>query len=215
MAAQTVKFAFLMFRRAVLCCAVLCCAVPCRATLCCAAWRALSCSECLLVSVELTADQPASTSGVKRKRNDGKGRGCWKQPWQISSLYLDTEARNCAHSCKNQPWFDSSCREALAVKEAVYKNSHSTAAEKNVAEKKFRSVTDRVKETWTQKRNVELCKLSARDPCQFWKAFKAPQSNACPVELSAQIEAFRGLMGAEPQSAPQKLADSGVSTSCT
>ncbi|KAL0035614.1 hypothetical protein WJX79_002795 [Trebouxia sp. C0005] len=41
---------------------------------------------------ELTADQPASASGMKRKRNAGRGRGCWKQPWQISSLYLDTEA---------------------------------------------------------------------------------------------------------------------------
>jgi len=92
---------------AVLCCAVLCCAAPCCAVLCnavlrcaalcssmlcCAAWRAPRCSECLLVSAELTTDQPASTSGGKRKRNVGKGRGCWKQPWQISSLYLDTEA---------------------------------------------------------------------------------------------------------------------------
>ena len=39
-------------------------------------------------------------------------------------------------------------------------------------------------------------------------------SNACPVELSAQFEAFKGLLGAEPQSAPQRPADSGVSTSC-
>ncbi|KAL0025980.1 hypothetical protein WJX77_010392 [Trebouxia sp. C0004] len=43
-------------------------------------------------AIELTADQPASTSGAKRKRNAGKGRGCWKQPWQISSLHLDTQA---------------------------------------------------------------------------------------------------------------------------
>ncbi|DBA74126.1 TPA: hypothetical protein ACH3X1_010931 [Trebouxia sp. C0004] len=71
----------------------------------------------------------------------------------------------------------------------------------------------RVKETWTQKRNTELCELSAKDASQFWKAFKAPQSNACPVELSAQFEAFRALMGAEPQSAPQRPADSCVSTS--
>ncbi len=87
---------------AVLCCAVLCCAVLCcavlrcavffHAVLCCAAGRAPRCSECLLVSAELTSDQPASTSGMKRKRHAGKGRGCWKQPWQISSLYLDTEA---------------------------------------------------------------------------------------------------------------------------
>lgn len=74
------------------CRTVLCCAVLCRAGPCCAAWCDPSCSECLLVSAELIADQPASTSGVKRKRNAGKGRGCWKQPWQISSLYLDTEA---------------------------------------------------------------------------------------------------------------------------
>ena len=96
----------------------------------------------------------------------------------------------------------------------MYKNPHSTAAEKDVAEKRIRCVTDRVEETWTLKRNAELCELSAKDPSQFWKAFKAPQSNACPVEMSAQFEAFRALMGAEPQSAPQRPADSGVSTSC-
>ena len=86
------------------------------------------------------------------------------------------------HSRKHQPWFDSSYREALGLKDAVYKTSHSTAAEKVVAEKKFRFVTDRVKETWTRKRNAELCELSAKDPSQFWKAFTAPQSSACPVE---------------------------------
>ena len=83
--------------RAVLCCAVLCCAVLCRAVLCCA----VLCCACVArsqvfrvfaCSAELTADQPAPTSGMKRKRNAGKGRGCWKQPWQISSLYLDSEA---------------------------------------------------------------------------------------------------------------------------
>ncbi|DBB02905.1 TPA: hypothetical protein ACH3X1_013508 [Trebouxia sp. C0004] len=106
--------------------------------------------------------------------------------------------RDCVHSRKHQPWFYSTCREALGLKEAVYKNPHSSAAGEVVAEKKFRFVTDRVKETWTQKRNAELCELSAKDPSQFWKAFKAPQSNACSVELSAQFEAFRALMGAEP-----------------
>ena len=85
-----------VLRCAVLCCAVQCCAALRCAALCssmlCCAWRAPRCSECLLVSAELTTDHPASTSGGKRKRNVGKGRGCWKQPWQISRLYLDTEA---------------------------------------------------------------------------------------------------------------------------
>ncbi len=76
------------------------------------------------------------------------------------------------HSRKHQPWFDSSCREALDLKIAVYKNPHSTAADKAVAEKKFQFVTDRVKETWSRKRNVELWELSAKDPSQFWKALR-------------------------------------------
>ena len=85
-----------MLRCAVPCCAVPCCAVLCRAVLChavlCCMARSHSCSECLICSAELTADQPALSSGVKRKRTAGKGRGSWNQPWQISSLYLDTEA---------------------------------------------------------------------------------------------------------------------------
>ncbi|DBA80149.1 TPA: hypothetical protein ACH3X2_007622 [Trebouxia sp. C0005] len=119
--------------------------------------------------------------------------------------------RDCMHSCKHQPCFDSNCREALGLKEAVYKNPHSTAAGKDVAKKKrLQSVTDRVKETWTQKRNVELCELATKDPSQFWKAYKATQSNACLVELSAQFEAFRALMGDEHQLAPQR---SGITVS--
>ncbi|KAA6417167.1 MAG: hypothetical protein FRX49_12871 [Trebouxia sp. A1-2] len=99
----------------------------------------------------------------------------------------------------------SAVKEALGLKEAVYKNPHSTAAGKDVAKKKrLQSVTDRVKETWTQKRNVELCELATKDPSQFWKAYKATQSNACLVELSAQFEAFRALMGDEHQLAPQR-----------
>ena len=72
--------------------------------------------------------------------------------------------RDCVHSRKHQPWFNNSCREALSLKEAVYKNPNSTAAEKDVAEKNVQSVTDRVKEIWTQKRNAELCELSDKIP---------------------------------------------------
>ena len=78
--------------RAVPCCAALCCPVPCHAVLCGACMARSQAFRVFAYSAELTADQPAPTSGMKRKRNAGKGRGCWKQPWQISSLYLDTEA---------------------------------------------------------------------------------------------------------------------------
>ena len=143
---------------------------------------------------------------------------CDKLETCLKSAAQDTMPQACnrqgVHSRKQQPWFDTSCKEALVQKNAVYKNLYSTAAEKEVAEKKFRSVTDRVKEAWTKQRNAELCETSARDPSRFWKAFKAPHSNACPVELSAQFEAFRALIGAESQPAPQRPADSGVSTLC-
>ena len=115
-------------------------------------------------------------------------------------------------SRKQQAWFDSRCKEALAQKEAVYNNRHSTATQKLIAEKTFRSVTDRVKEAWSHQRNVELCEMAAKDANRFWRLFKAPHSSARPVELSAQFAAFRDLMGAEPLPAPTRPATSGVST---
>ena len=54
--------------------------------------------------------------------------------------------------------------------------------------------------------------MAAKDANRFWRLFKAPHSNACPVELSAQFAAFRDLMGAEPLPAPTRPATSGVST---
>ena len=74
-------------------------------------------------------------------------------------------------------------------------------------------MTDRVKEAWSQRRNAELCEMAAKDASKFWRLFKTSHSNACLVELSAQFEAFRALMGAEPLPAPERHAASGVSTS--
>jgi len=101
----------------------------------------------------------------------------------------------------------STCRKGSFVeKEAVFKNPHSTSTKKMAAEKIFHSLTDRVKERRKRKHNVELFEMAAKDASQFWRVFKTLRSNACPVELSAQFEAFRTLMGAEPPVAP------GVST---
>ena len=68
-----------------------------------------------------------------------------------------------------------------------------------------------MKEAWSCQRNVELCEMAAKDASRFWRLFKTPHSNACPVELSAQFAAFRALMGAEPLPAPIRHATSGVS----
>ena len=97
---------------------------------------------------------------------------CDKLETCLKSAALDTMPQACkrqgVHSRRQQPWFDTSCKEAVVQKNAVYKNPHSTATEKEVAEKKFRSVTDRVKEAWIKQRNAELCEVSARDPSRFW-----------------------------------------------
>ncbi|KAL3137089.1 hypothetical protein ABBQ32_006674 [Trebouxia sp. C0010 RCD-2024] len=52
--------------------------------------------------------------------------------------------------------------------------------------------------------------MAAKDASRFWRLFKTPHSNACPVELSAQFAAFRALMGAEPLPAPTRHAASVV-----
>ena len=49
-----------------------------------------------------------------------------------------------------------------------------------------------------QESNAELIAAAEKDPKRFWKAFKAVQHNACPVELIAQFQAFRALMGTQP-----------------
>ena len=56
---------------------------------------------------------------------------------------------------------------------------------------------------------MEVCEM---DASKFWRIFKTPFDNACPVELSAQFEAFRALLGAEPLPAPGRPAVPGVST---
>ena len=72
----------------------------------------------------------------------------------------------------------TSCKEALVSKNAD--DPLSTGEQKTVATKVYCSCTDRVKEAYERKHNVELCELAAKDPSKFWKIFKTPHSNACP-----------------------------------
>ncbi len=53
-----------------------------------------------------------------------------------------------------------------------------------------------------------LCKLLC---FSFWRAFKTQKHNVCPVELAAQFEAFRALMGAQPAQTPEQAELSGTS----
>ena len=134
----------------------------------------------------------------------------------LLSATHDTTPQPCnkprVHSHRQQPWFDSRCRAALKEMEAIamYKDLHRTAEQKQVAEKVFRSLTDRIKEQWTCQRNEELCDVAAKG--DFWKVFKKPLSNTCPVELTEQLEAFWGPMGAEPPPTPTRPGTPGVST---
>ena len=91
---------------------------------------------------------------------------------------------------------------------------HSTDEQNKLAESRYRSVSNRTKKIWSRRRNNELVEMSAKDPSRFWKAFKTPQRSACPVELTAQFEAFRALMGAQPAQGTARPTTSGVSTSC-
>ena len=58
----------------------------------------------------------------------------------------------------------------------------------------------------------DLCEMAAKDASQFWKVLKTSRHYLCPVELSAQFEAFKILMGAEPMPAPKLPTTPGVCT---
>ena len=72
------------------------------------------------------------------------------------------------------------------------------------------AVTDRVK-TWLERRAAELCEMASKDPSGFWRANKTQKHNVCPVELAAQFEAFRALMGAQPAQTAEQAELSGTS----
>ena len=78
------------------------------------------------------------------------------------------------------------------------KNSDASEQEKKASCATVSRVIARVKGKLLERRSDELCKMASKDPKGFCRAFKPQQSNICPVELAAQFEAFRALMGSQP-----------------
>ena len=75
---------------------------------------------------------------------------------------------------------------------------HSTDAEKPASS--LPTTTDRAEDRYAQNRNDELVQMATKEPNKFRKVhlehvFRKPPRNPCPVELRAQFEAFRALMG--------------------
>ncbi len=93
------------------------------------------------------------------------------------------------------------CKAVEKVKNRVY-YSDASDQEKQIAVQGFHALTDRVKKAWLEKRAAELCETASKDPSVFWRAFKTQKHNVCPVELAAQFEAFRALMGVQPAQTP-------------
>ncbi|KAL3152483.1 hypothetical protein ABBQ32_001518 [Trebouxia sp. C0010 RCD-2024] len=52
--------------------------------------------------------------------------------------------------------------------------------------------------------------MARKDPQAFWRVFKTQQHDVCPVELAAQFEAFRALMGSQPAQSPEQAELLGV-----
>ncbi|DBA81569.1 TPA: hypothetical protein ACH3X1_007341 [Trebouxia sp. C0004] len=103
---------------------------------------------------------------------------------------------------------------AKKVKNRVY-YSNASDQEKEIAVQCFHAVMNRVKKAWLENRAAELCEMASKDPGGVWRAFKTQKHNVCPVELAAQFEAFRALMGAQPAQTPEQAELSGTSVRAT
>ena len=108
------------------------------------------------------------------------------------------------------PWFNAECKAAKKVKNRVL-HSDASEHEKKLAVQHFRSVTAKVKATWLERRSDELCEMARKDPQAFWRVFKTQQHDVCPLELAAQFEAFRALMGSQPAQIPEQAELLGTS----
>ena len=104
----------------------------------------------------------------------------------------------------------STCKAAKKVKNRVL---HSDASEhdKKVAVQRCQDVTDRVRRKWLEERADALCEMADKNPSGFWRAFKTQKHSTCPVELAAQFEAFRALMGTQPAQIPEQADLLGTS----
>lgn len=120
------------------------------------------------------------------------------------------QKRSVQNTFLRNPWFDAECKAAKKVKNRVY-YSNASDQEKEIAVQSFHAVTDRVKKVWLERRAAELCEMASKDPSGFWRTFKTQKHNVCPVELAAQFEAFRALMGAQPAQTPEQAELSGTS----
>ena len=109
------------------------------------------------------------------------------------------------------PWFDAECKAAKKVKNRVLHSDASEYEKKLLAVQQFQSVTARVEGKWLERRSDELCEMASKDPKGFWRALETQQSNVCPVELAAQFEAFRALMGSQPAQVPEQADLLGTS----
>ena len=89
--------------------------------------------------------------------------------------------------------------------------SDASEHERKLAVQQFKGVTARVKGKWLERRSDELCEMASKDPQGCWRAFKTQQHNICPVELAAQFEAFRALMGSQPAQIPEQADLLGTS----
>ena len=111
----------------------------------------------------------------------------------------------------SKPWYDESCKNAYRNMKHVLQCSVSTAEEKQIVQKQYKSVTCRAKKAWMAQRNAELIHMSSKDPKAFWKIFNSRKRDACPVSPEQQTEAFKKLYGAHPPEPPQRPATPGVS----
>ena len=111
------------------------------------------------------------------------------------------EKRKCSvdNTFARNPWFDAECEAAKRVKNRVL-HSDASEHETKLAVQHFQSVTARAKGKWLERHSDELFETANKDLKSFWRGFKFQQSNVCPVDLAAQFEAFRALMGLRPLS---------------
>ena len=113
----------------------------------------------------------------------------------------------------SKPWYDQACKDARLARKAVHDCALSTDELRLPAEKQYESVISRSKR-WMQEHMAELVAAAKTDPNRFWKAFKAVQHNTCSVELTAQFQVLRALMGTLPAQVTGEVPAPGVSALC-
>ena len=134
----------------------------------------------------------------------------WDWSWDCRPGHMHDRSCQVYHASTKSTLSHQNAKLPEKSKSSILRSSASDQ-DKDNAVQRFHDVTKRAKKQWLKHRAAQVCEIAKRDPHGFWEAFNSQKRDTWPLELAAQFEACRALMGAQPAQTPEQANLLGTS----